>query len=268
MNRNTLKIKTSLLISTYNWPEALELVLLSIEKQTVLPNEVLIADDGSTDDTKQIIEDFKKRINLKVNHVWHEDKGFRKSIILNKALAKADGEYIIQSDGDCILDSYFVEDHINFSEPNVYLYGSRVSILKDFVKVLFKNKNISFNYFSKGISSRSRAIRIPLFSSFYKPKNELSRKLRGCNVSYWKKDFIKVNGFNEDMTGWGREDSELIARIMNIGILGKRIRYSGIVFHLWHKINSKHNFNKNDSIQKKVIEKKIQWCENGVNKYL
>ena len=145
------KMKTTLVISTYNWPEALELVLLSIEKQTVLPNEVLIADDGSTNDTKKIIEDFKKRINLKVNHVWHEDKGFRKSIILNKALAKADGEYIIQSDGDCILDSHFIEDHINFSEPNVYLYGSRVSILEDFVKVLFKNKNISFNYFSKGI---------------------------------------------------------------------------------------------------------------------
>ena len=78
------KMKTTLVISTYNWPEALELVLLSIEKQTVLPNEVLIADDGSTNDTKKIIEDFKKRINLKVNHVWHEDKGFRKSIILKR----------------------------------------------------------------------------------------------------------------------------------------------------------------------------------------
>ena len=148
------------------------------------------------------------------------------------------------------------------------MYGSRVTISEGFTKQLFMLKKTNFNLFSKGISKRTRALRIPLFSSFYKEKLELSKKLRGCNVSYWKKDFIAVNGYNQDMTGWGREDSELMVRMMNNGVKSRRIRYSGIVFHIWHKIFSKHNLNKNDVIQQKAIEEKIKRCKNGVDDYL
>ena len=91
--------------------------------------------------------------------------------------------------------------------------------------------------------------------------------MRGCNVSYWKKDFIAVNGYNEDMTGWGREDSELIVRMMNNGCKGKRIRYSGIVYHIWHKSASKNSLNKNDIIQQNAIENAIKQCVDGVDKY-
>ena len=166
-------MKTSLLISTYNWPEALNLVLKSTELQTILPNEVLIADDGSSEETLQVINKYKEKGILNINHIWHKDDGFRKTFILNKAIAKSTGEYIIQTDGDCILHPDFVKDHIRFSKANTYLYGSRVSISEKYSKQLPKIKKTNFNLFSKGIIKRTRAMHIPLFSSFYKEKLEL-----------------------------------------------------------------------------------------------
>ncbi|MAZ71892.1 MAG: glycosyl transferase [Flavobacteriaceae bacterium] len=261
-------MKTSLLISTYNWPEALELVLKSAENQTVPPHEILIADDGSTQETTQFIHTFKKRSKIPVVHVWHEDDGFRRSAILNKTIAKATGDYIVQTDGDCILHKDFIKDHNRFAAKNTYLYGSRVNILEDYVKTLFDTKQIDFSVFSKGIKKRTRGLRVPLFSRMYTSKTNLSKKLRGCNVSFWKSDFIAVNGYNEAMTGWGREDSELIIRMMNTGIKGRRLRYSGIVYHIWHKTSSQNNLNKNDAIQQEAIAKNIQRCDNGIAKYL
>ncbi len=261
-------MKTSLLISTYNWTEALELVLKSVQVQTKKPDELILADDGSTKETRELINKFRRNTNIEVIHVWHEDDGFNKSAILNKAISKSKGDYIIQTDGDCILHSDFVKDHLFLARNKTYLYGSRVSIKKNYLKQLFKTKNIKFNFFSKSIKKRTRTLRIPLFSLFYRSKNKFSKKMRGCNISYWKKDFIMVNGYNEDIKGWGREDSELIIRMMNNGCHGKRIRYSGIVYHIWHKTNSKNNFKKNDKIQQLAIQQKTKFCKNGIDKYL
>ena len=261
-------MKISLLISTYNWPKALDLVLLSIENQILKPDELLLADDGSTKETTNLINAFKKKSSISVIHVWHEDNGFQRTVILNKAIAQSKGDYIIQTDGDCILHPYFVKDHMLLAKKNMYLFGSRVTIKEEILVKLFQNKKIKFNFFSIGIKKRTRTIRIPFFTIFYKSKMELSKKIRGCNISYWKKDFIAVNGYNEDMTGWGREDSELIIRMMNMGCVGKRIRYCGIVYHIWHPISSKSNLNKNNQIQEDAIMNKTLRCKNGVDKYL
>lgn len=261
-------MKISLLISTYNWPEALDLVLLSVEKLTVKPDELLLADDGSTLETTNLINAFKKRSSIPVSHVWHPDKGFNRSAILNKAIAQSTADYIIQTDGDCILHPSFVKDHKSLAKKNRYLFGSRVSINEKVSPRLFLDKKITFNFFSPGVNKRLRAIRIPLFSIFFKPKKVLSKKIRGCNISYWKKDFISVNGYNEDMTGWGREDSELITRMINKGCIGKRVRYCGLIYHIWHPPASKTSFNKNDQIQKYATINKTIRCENGIDKYL
>lgn len=268
MKKYLRKMKISLVVSTYNWPEALVLVFKSMEIQTVKPDELLIADDGSKRETKLLIESYCKKSTLPIVHVWHEDKGFRRSSILNKAIAKSTGDYIIQTDGDCILHKDFIKDHKNGAKENCYLFGSRVSILQNHLKALFFKKKITFHFFSKGIKKRGRTIRIPFLAKLQLPKSELSNKLRGCNISFWKNDFIAVNGYNEAMTGWGREDSELMVRMLNKGVKGKRLKFGGIVYHIWHKTASQHNFNKNDEIQKEAIKNKRDWCENGINKYL
>lgn len=262
-------MKTTLIISTYNWPEALELVLLSVKKQVVLPDEVVIADDGSKEATKALITAFKKDFPVPLIHVWHEDKGFRRSAVLNLAVSKTKAEYIIQLDGDCIIHKNFIKDHINAVEKDTYLFGSRVNIKAFALESIYANKKVSFSYLAKEISKRNRNIYIPFLGvALYKRKNELSKKLRGCNLSFWKADFIKVNGYNEDMTGWGREDSELIARMLNNGLYGKRLKFKAIVYHIWHKNTSKAHVNINDEIQTKTIEEKLTWCSNGIDKYL
>jgi glycosyltransferase involved in cell wall biosynthesis len=259
---------TSLLISTYNWHQALELVLLSIKKQTVLPNEVLIADDGSTDETKALIASFQKIFQIPIHHFWHEDHGFRKALILNKAIANINSEYIIQVDGDCILHKNFVQDHIAFAAKNTYLFGSRVTIKKNHLTDLFKNKEIKFNLFLKGIKKRTRTLHLPILSELYGKTNELPHKFRGCNVSFWKKDIIAVNGYNEDFKGWGREDSEIIVRLINTGVLGRRLRYRGIVYHIFHNEKPKDRLELNDDIQQNSINNNLRWCTNGIDKYL
>ncbi|WP_296150797.1 glycosyltransferase family 2 protein, partial [uncultured Flavobacterium sp.] len=212
--------KCSLVTPTYNWPEALELLLISIVNQTVLPNEVIIADDGSGDDTRKLIELYKSKFPVPLIHVWHEDVKNRKPRIMNKAIAKAQYEYIIEIDGDIIMNKHFVEDHLNNSQKGFYLFGSRVNIQQSLLPDLFSKKIVHFNFFSKGIKKRGRALRIPFLMKFAKIAHQRSSKLRGCNMSFWREDFININGFNESLVGWGIDDSEMIERLHNSGIKG------------------------------------------------
>lgn len=261
-------MKTALLISTYNWTEALTLVFNSLKIQTVLPEEILIADDGSKPETKRIIDQFVLEMPVPVKHIWHEDLGFRRSKILNKAISQTSCDYIIQIDGDCIMHPRFVEDHIAFSVPNKYLYGTRVTIRKGALPFIFTDNIFRFNFFSKNISKRSRSIHSNFLAKQNQPHSHFSNKVRGCNISFWRKDFIEINGYNEDFEGWGREDSDLVIRMSNKGVWAQRLRYAGILYHIFHEENSKANLQKNDAIQNETINNKTIRCLNGIDQYL
>jgi glycosyltransferase involved in cell wall biosynthesis len=258
----------TLIASTYNWPAALELLLLSVKEQSVLPNEVIIADDGSTNETKELIEQFKADFPIPLIHVWHEDKGHRKSMIMNKGIARSSYDYIIEVDGDIILHPDFIKDHLAMAEKNTFLYGSRVSIKKEVASQVLEKKQIRFNYFNPGLDKRNRTLRIPFLADLAKRSPEKSRKLRGCNVSFWREDFIAVNGYNEDFSGWGSEDSELIQRFLNNGVMGKRIKHRGIVFHIYHKEQDRSKSALHESIEHNTMVEKIIYTPNGVDKYL
>lgn len=260
--------KCSLVTPTYNWPEALNLLLKSVLNQSHLPNEVIIADDGSTEETKALIKSFQDKFPIPLIHVWHEDNGNRKPRIMNKAIAKAKYEYIVEIDGDIIMHSEFVRDHLKFAKKDQYLYGSRVNIQKEFLSDIFSTEKIEFNYFSKGIKKRGRTIHLPILTHMYKPVEQRSRKLRGCNMSFWKEDFIKVNGFNEELVGWGIDDSEMIQRLHNIGIVGKRLKFAGIAYHIYHKEQSKSHIEINREIEKQAEQEKITSIKKGINQYL
>ncbi|GAA4816808.1 glycosyltransferase family 2 protein [Litoribaculum gwangyangense] len=260
--------KCSLVTPTYNWPEALELLLLSIKNQTYLPNEVIIADDGSKKETEHLIKRFQNDFPVPLHHVWHEDNKNQKPAIMNKAIAMAKYDYIIEIDGDIIMHKDFVKDHIKMAKKNTFLYGSRVNIQEKHLDDLFYNKQITFNFFSKGIKKRGRTLHIPFLSKLYKEENTRSPKLRGCNMSFWKDDFIKVNGFNENLIGWGIDDSEMIQRLLNIGVKGKRLKFAGLAYHIYHKEQDKSHININEIIERETTEKKITFIEKGVNQYL
>lgn len=261
-------MKTTLIIATYNWPQALELVLLSVLRQTCLPNQIIIADDGSTQTTQQLAKQYSNKFNPKLIHIWQENNGFQKTKILNKAVAKAKGDYIIQIDGDIILHEDFVNDHIKAAKKNTFIHGSRVFINQAGTKKVLNNLPFQFSLFNPLLSNRLNGIRSEFLSKIMSKRNKSLKGTRGCNFSFWKQDFLLANGYNEDMVGWGKEDTELSARFINLGMKKNNLKCLAICYHLHHKILSKEGLNVNTKILSKTITENKKSCTNGINNYV
>ncbi len=258
----------TVIVTTYNWHEALELSLKSILAQTQLPHEIIIADDGSTSKTKELIEKIAKKSPIKIIHSWQEDNGFRAARSRNLAFSKSISDYIIYIDGDMILDKNFILDHINCSEKNFYIQGSRVLLSPSYTKeTLIKKQFFQPSFFSKNFKNKLNSLNIPLLSLFLSSKiNQQQRGIKSCNFSFYRDDFLAVNGFNENLITWGREDSELITRMYNNGIKRKNLKFAGIQYHLYHKEGNSNSFN--DNILQRAIDEKLTWCENGLDKHI
>ena len=261
-------MRVSLIITTYNRPDALLLVLLSIEGQITLPYEVIIADDGSTNDTKEVVTSFQEKSDIRVIHSWHEDSGFRAAKSRNKAISKSNGDYIVLIDGDMILHPEFINDHINNTQSGYFVQGSRVLLTQDKTKQTLDQQKINFSLLSNGLQNRKNAFHSNILSKLFSNKRNYLRGIRTCNMAFYKQDCININGFNNEFEGWGREDSEFIMRLLNSGINRKNIRFNAIQFHLWHIENKRDSLEKNDAILQDTINTHIQWCSNGIDSYL
>jgi len=257
---------TSLLVSTYNWPEALEQSLKSIKSQKVLPNEVIIADDGSTGETKALIDRVKTDFPVPIHHCWIEDKGFRLAKARNEALKTAKYDYIIQIDGDIILDRHYIEDQVYFARKGSFVRGSRVLLNEEVSQKLFKNEIRMPHVLMKGVINFFNGIRLPFFQKLISMKRLSIQGIRGCNMAYWKKDAFLVNGYNEDIQGWGREDSEFVARLVNNGIYKRNLRMGGVQYHIYHKEYDRKLLTTNDDILTKTLTNNMKDCENGIIK--
>ena len=260
-----MSIKASLLISTYNWPQALDLTLKSVLQQAVMPFEILIADDGSTKETEDIIKKYQSLFTIPLKHFWQEDKGFRKTIILNTAIKNAEGNYIIQIDGDIILHPYFIADHLRYCLSVYFIKGSRGRLTKEKSESIFQSKNIHLHSLMWGVQSRINSTRCKLLCPLFFGNPTKTDDLRGCNFSFWKKDFIAVNGYNNDLHGWGHEDIELAARLVNVGINRRQLKMAAVCFHIHHELSSKNREDYNLKVYKEVVEKKLIRCDNGID---
>ncbi len=261
-------MKLSLIIATYNWPDALVLTLKSIENQTISPDEVIIADDGSSDETQKVISKFQQDSELKIIHSWQEDLGFRVAKSRNKAIAKSCGDYIILIDGDIILHPKFVQDHVNNAQVGYFIQGTRVLLTQDKTRETLKRMSINFSFLSKGIKNRKNAIYSDFLTKLFSIKMNYLRGIKTSNMAFFKQDCVNVNGFNNDFEGWGREDSEFAVRLLNSGISRKNIRFNAIQFHLWHFEITRESLSQNNVILNSSINNKSNWCINGIDKYL
>ena len=261
-------MRVSLIITTYNWPESLFLVLKSIENQTIVPEEVVIADDGSNVETKEMISKFLKDSKLNIIHSWQEDNGFRAAKSRNKAIAKSYGDYIILIDGDIILHPKFIQDHVNNAKVGYFIQGSRVLITQDITEQRIISKKISFSFFSKGLNSKKNSIHSNFLSKIFSTYNNSPRGTRCCNIAFFKQDCINVNGFNNEFEGWGREDSEFVVRLFNNGINRKNVRFNAIQYHLWHTEIDRTSLDCNNQLLQNSIENKLKVCKKGINKYI
>ena len=258
-------MRLSLIITTYNWPDSLVLTLKSIENQTISPDEIIIADDGSTYETQEVIDKFQKDSELNIIHSWQEDMGFRAAKSRNKAIVKSTGDYIILIDGDMILHHKFIQDHISQAQSGYFIQGSRVLLSEEETKRTLVEKKIKFSFFSVGLKNRKNGIYSKFLSKIFSNKKSYLRGIKSCNMAFYRQDCFNINGFNNEFKGWGREDSEFAVRLLNSGIKRKNIRFNAIQFHLWHKENNKISLDKNNLILQNAINNRIHWCENGIN---
>lgn len=257
---------TSLIIATYNWPRALYLCLESVMRQTVMPGEILIADDGSRMDTRDVVDHFASISPVPIRHIWHEDTGFRLAAIRNKAIAASCGEYIIQIDGDIILERHFIEDHIDFARPGYFAGGTRALLNAKLTRKMLDGEKISLHALRPGIENSNTTMRIYLLSLLfvgYHPNKE-----KGCNMAFWRNDLLAANGYDESFEGWGYEDSELADRLRNRGLTKRTIRFQGIAFHLSHPNASRDSKAQNVEIRLRSKREQRLRCDKGLDQYI
>jgi len=260
------RFKTSLVISTYNWPEALELCLKSCLRQTVAPDEILVADDGSDHRTEELVARYRSLSRTPIIHVWQEDTGFRVGSIRNKAIARATGDYIIQVDGDVILHPDFVHDHIAVARAGRFVSGSRVLLGPEYSAALLENRSIDVKVWKQDVSNRLNALRMPWVSpAFARYKPEVTR---GCNMAFWRADAICVNGYNELIQGWGSEDYEFGIRLWHIGVQHFSLKLSGIVYHIYHNVRARDRAETNLVLANLTQNRRLLRCKHGISQYL
>ncbi len=261
-------IACSLVITTYNSPDMLDLAIRSALAQSELPCEIIVADDGSTNDTAMLVEACRVASRIPVVHVWQEDRGFRAAASRNRAIAAAKGNYIVIVDGDMLLHRDFIKDHKRMAFEGTFIQGSRALLSQENTYRRLATKSVSVSPFEKGLENRKNVLRSPLLSRVLSLKSSALGGIRSCNMSFFRNDCIRVNGFNEDFIGWGREDSEFAVRLINSGILRRNVRFSAMASHLWHAENKRTSLAENDRILEQAILGKLTTCRHGIEKYL
>jgi len=262
-------MKISVIITTYNRPDALKRVLDGLLFQTRLPDEIMIADDGSGHSTKIMLEPYLNHSRIHIMQVWQEDKGFRAARIRNMAIAESSGDYLVLLDGDCIPEKHFIQDHLDLAQKGCFFQGKRVivsrSVERKFTHKTCNSKSIlMIQALKRQISNCHHIFRIPFFPSY--TTGRLSG-VRSCNMGLFREDLEVVNGFNHDFEGWGREDSELVVRLFKYGLKRKENPFKAICFHLWHHENIRNCLALNDGILKQAITSESFFCRSGLNEF-
>jgi glycosyltransferase involved in cell wall biosynthesis len=254
----------AVIVSTYNAHEYLAKVLDGYLAQTRAPDELVIGDDGSDHCTAEVVSAFASKAESPVRHIRHEDLGFRLAKIRNEAVKVSSAEYLIFTDGDCVPHGRFIEDHIKVMQPGYFVQGKRM--------LVSKQASDSFSYpglrklvkmcLKGDVSGCHHLLRIPGLTV----RNKGIRGIKGCNFAVYRKDFLAVNGLNEDFVGWGREDSELAVRLLKYGLKRKDVPFSAMMFHLWHEENVNESMERNEMILAEAVKSPNFYCKNGIYK--
>ena len=256
-------MQISVILATYNRVDALSLVLQSLDTQTDMNFEVVIADDGSRSDTKLLIEQFRRTSRFAIQHVWHEDQGFRLAKIRNLAIAASKGDYLIFLDGDCITQPDFIARHRTFKEQNFLVTGSRILLGKKLTQQICDSGVWNFSGFKRAALVNRFTMQLNKFSSlFFKvPDNRwriyskfVWRRIKGCNLACWKSDAQAIGGFDEELIGWGHEDADFVFRLQtHQQVLRKSGAFATEILHLWHPQGDRAQAEKNAAIVRAKI---------------
>ena len=257
----------TVVLATYNWPEALDLCLQSLQTQTDHHFEICIADDGSKPDTTELITQWQTHSVVPIRHFWQEDQGFRKSRILNQAIAQAQGEYLVFLDGDCIAQPDFIARHRALATKGFLVTGARILLSESITRQLCESRQWDASRFLQ----QSLALRLrgqlnkwlPLICKVpdHAGRNYgefVWRRIKGCNMAAWRADVSRIGGFDEGLEGWGHEDADFVFRLQAAGVRRKSGSWATEVLHLWHRTASKETAEKNAAIVRaKILAKSL-----------
>jgi len=266
----------TVIIATYNKIDWLEKVLYGYSVQTYKNFDIIIADDGSTSETKLIIDRFKADYPVNITHAWHEDEGYRRQKILNEAIVMAANEYILFTDGDCIPREDFVEIHAKHAEKGYFLSGGYCKLPMDISESIsetdIKSKNCFDPKWLKSQGEIGSKIKLKLsvkdgLANFLDVVTPTRASFNNCNSSAWKSDLIEINGYDERMQ-YGGPDRELGERLINNEVQTKQIRHKAICLHLDHArgYKTKESLDRNLAIRAKTKQENLKWTEFGIKK--
>jgi glycosyltransferase involved in cell wall biosynthesis len=245
----------SVIVTTYDRPDALDAVLRSLARQSDRMFEVVIADDGSGPATAAVIEAWRPRLGVPLVHVRHEHRDFRAAEIRNRAILASRGAYCICLDGDCLVRSDFIAAHRRLAEPGRFVAGNRVLMSRATTEAVLRGRlepeawslpNWVVPYARRSINRLLPLIRLPL-GPLRKLRPRAWRGARSCNLAVWRADLDRVDGFDCEYQGWGREDSDLLVRLIRAGVRRKDGRFATGVLHLWHPENDRSRLLANET---------------------
>lgn len=261
-------MRISVAVITYNWPEALERVLAALAAQSELPFEVIVTDDGSGPATRELLERIAPDYPVRLVHLWQPDDGARMSRARNRAIAAAQGDYVVLLDGDMVTERHFMADHRAFARRGCFAQGSRVLTDAALTRRMLEQPTCMPGFFSRGIERRRHTLRMPWLAKLYARPHVRRRGIKSCNMAFWRDDLLRINGFNEAMTGWGREDTELAARAFHAGLQRRDLRFSALATHLYHRTRKHVVDNPNDRIVDDTRTRQLVRCELGLDRHL
>jgi glycosyltransferase involved in cell wall biosynthesis len=263
----------SVIVTTYNREDALDAVLRSLARQTDRDVEVVVADDGSGPATADLIESWKGRLGLPLRHVWHEDRGFRAAEIRNAAVASSRGAYCLFLDADCIARADFVAVHRRLAERGWFVAGNRALLSRALTERVLRER-LEPELWSAAAWLRERMrgglnrlpplLSLPL-GGLRKLRAAAWRGARSCNLAIWRSDLERVDGFDAAFAGWGREDSDLLIRLLNAGVRRKDGIFATGVLHLWHPEADRSQFDANDRMMQDAVQTRRIRAQQGLS---
>lgn len=269
-------MKLAVVVTTYNRADALAAVLAGYATQSERAFELIVADDGSTEDTARVVREFAHTAGFRVHHVWQEDSGFRAAAIRNKAVAAIDADYVIFTDGDCVPSRGFVAAHRALAEPGWFLSGNRVLLSEAFTRrVLAEGIALQELGWGDWMKVRLRGevnrvvplIRLP-DGPWRKRRAHDWAGVKTCNMSVWRRDLLAVNGLDERYAGWGLEDSDLAIRLLHAGVRHKHARFAAPLFHLWHRENDRSRLPENQARLDELLRSDRVRAAQGLDRYM
>ncbi len=267
-------MKTAVIVTTYNRPQALRLVLNSLANQSVPADQVVVADDGSTQSTAECIAGFQAKMPL--HHAWQADQGFRAAAARNLAVSRSDADYLIFLDGDCIVPPDFIEKHQRLAEAGWFVAGNRILLAQRLTHdVIERQADIAswstWRWLWQSCLGECNRWMPRIFmpgQSWRKQRPTRWQQARTCNLALWRKDFQQVNGFDETYNGWGHEDADLAVRLIRQGVFHKEGRFATAVFHLWHAENDRTQTLENETRLQTILSNSEIRATLGLSQHL